>query len=67
MGSYLTVIFHSRITKTSLNGWTIFNDVTIVRGFLCRIFVSTTERWTRLVFVLYSYQFERNRLEEMFY
>ncbi|KAF2588490.1 hypothetical protein F2Q70_00039185 [Brassica cretica] len=23
-----------------------------VRGFLCRIFVSTTERWTRLVFVL---------------
>ena len=30
MGSYLTVIFHSRSTETSLNGWTVLTDVTII-------------------------------------
>ena len=31
MDSYLTVIFHSRSTETSLNGWTVLTDVTIIR------------------------------------
>ncbi|KAF3569751.1 hypothetical protein F2Q69_00058515 [Brassica cretica] len=31
MGSYLTVIFHSRSTETSLNGLTLLTDVTIIR------------------------------------
>ncbi|WZY99840.1 hypothetical protein YC2023_072169 [Brassica napus] len=31
MGSYLTVIFHSRSTETSLNGWTVLTDVSIIR------------------------------------
>ena len=31
MGSYLTVIFHSRSTETILNGWTVLTDVTIIR------------------------------------
>ena len=31
VGSYLTVIFHSRSTETSLNGWTVLTDVTIIR------------------------------------
>ncbi|KAF2540436.1 hypothetical protein F2Q68_00031221 [Brassica cretica] len=30
MSSYLTVIFHSRSTETSLNGWTVLTDVTII-------------------------------------
>ena len=31
MGSYLTVIFQSISTKTSLNGWTVLTDVSIIR------------------------------------
>ena len=31
MGSYLTVIFHSRSTETSLNGLTLLTDITIIR------------------------------------
>ena len=30
MGSYLTLISHSRRTKTSLNGWTVLIDVAII-------------------------------------
>ena len=30
MGSYLTVIFHSRSTETRLNGWTVLTGITII-------------------------------------
>ena len=39
-------------------------NISLVRGFLCRIFVSTTEGWTRLVFCI---SLQVIRLKETFY
>ncbi|KAG5375842.1 hypothetical protein IGI04_040438 [Brassica rapa subsp. trilocularis] len=42
MGSYPTVIFHSRSTETSLNGWTVFTDVTVTRLEFATLMVGLT-------------------------
>ena len=53
MGSYLTVIFHSRSTETSLNGLTLLTDVTIIRLECATLMVGFTTAMLRILYIEY--------------
>ena len=55
MGSYLTVIFHSRSTKTRLNVWTVLTDVTIIMLEFATLMVGFTTALLRVSNVMPSY------------
>ena len=48
MGSYLTVILHSRSNETSLNGWTVLTDISIIRLEFATLMVGFTTVLLRL-------------------